>query len=492
MTFIRPGNWSAIPWAYFMRSPKIFSLLLAALLSLCYALTIAPALSWANGGADGGDLITAAFTGGVPHPTGYPLYLLVAHLFQDFPLGGLAFRTNLLSALCTVLAALLLQSWLIRQLENQKFGVFSAFIGGAAFGLAPLVWGQAVITEVYGLQSLLILAFLFGLDWTALNGKDWVRGLLLGLAASNHLTSLILIPLLALDFSSKALFTLPMVFFKRMAGVLIGLSFYLILPLRALTQPPVNWGNPITLQAFWWLVSGRLYASYPFGVSFADVLLRLRGVAGLLLAQFALLGVVVGIYGLLSGLPRRILLASLWLFSSFCLFAVSYASYDSQVYLIPAFIAFSIWLTYGLSDGLQALSARFPRLAQLTCALIILLLLARLPGIFPQVDASHDLRAENFGVGFVSNAPENALVFAQGDEAVFALWYFQFSMSQRSDIVIISEELIQYDWYLTNLAHTYPQLMIPFSRPLTASDLLAANPARPACFVKQSATTFCQ
>ncbi len=42
-----------------------------------YGMTLAPGLTWANSGADGGDLITAAATGGVPHPTGYPVYLLL-------------------------------------------------------------------------------------------------------------------------------------------------------------------------------------------------------------------------------------------------------------------------------------------------------------------------------------------------------------------------------------------------------------------------------
>ena len=37
----------------------------------------------------------------------------------------------------------------------------------------------------------------------------------------------------------------------------------------------------------------------------------------------------------------------------------------------------------------------------------------------PQVDASHDFRAESFGRSVLALAPENALVFAKGDEAVF-------------------------------------------------------------------------
>src|SRR5512144_2671056 len=76
-----------------------------------YLRTIAPGLTWANDGSDGADLITAAATGGVAHPTGYPLYLLLARLFQFLPAGSLAFRTNLMSAIMAILAA-----WLIYEL----------------------------------------------------------------------------------------------------------------------------------------------------------------------------------------------------------------------------------------------------------------------------------------------------------------------------------------------------------------------------------------
>src|SRR5689334_3352659 len=82
-------------------------LILGVSLFIIYVRTLAPGLTWANSGSDGGDLITAAATGGIAHPTGYPLYLLLARLFQFIPLGSLAFRTNLMSAIFSVLASVL-------------------------------------------------------------------------------------------------------------------------------------------------------------------------------------------------------------------------------------------------------------------------------------------------------------------------------------------------------------------------------------------------
>src|SRR5688572_26223504 len=92
--FLSPSRWTRLP-------PAVLVLSLLAI----YLSAMAPGLTWANGGADGGDLITAAATGGIAHPTGYPLYLLLARFFQLLPVGSLAFRTNLMSAFFTALGA---------------------------------------------------------------------------------------------------------------------------------------------------------------------------------------------------------------------------------------------------------------------------------------------------------------------------------------------------------------------------------------------------
>ena len=79
------------------------------LVSLCvYVATLAPGLTWAHDSADGGELATAAATLGIAHPPGYPTYLLLAHVFTRLPVGEVATRTNLFSALCAASASALL------------------------------------------------------------------------------------------------------------------------------------------------------------------------------------------------------------------------------------------------------------------------------------------------------------------------------------------------------------------------------------------------
>src|SRR5512144_2141336 len=178
-------------------------LLLVSSLLAVYLRTLAPGLTWANYGSDGGDLIAAAATGGVAHPSGYPLYLLLARLFQLLPIGSLAFRTNLLSAVATTCAALVVFELMSRSLPlpagqpNGWVGLASAYV----FGLAPLIWSQAVITEVYGLHVLLVAILLFlssapSPSFFTPRRLDLCLGLAFGMGMANHITTIFLLPLL--------------------------------------------------------------------------------------------------------------------------------------------------------------------------------------------------------------------------------------------------------------------------------------------------------
>jgi len=69
-----------------------------------YILTMAPGLTW----GDSGELVADVYTLGIPHPTGYPLYVLAGRLFMLIPAGSPAYRMNLFSAFCAAAAVLLI------------------------------------------------------------------------------------------------------------------------------------------------------------------------------------------------------------------------------------------------------------------------------------------------------------------------------------------------------------------------------------------------
>ncbi len=485
--------------------------LLTACLMIVFVTTLAPGLTWANGGSDGGDLITAAATGGIPHPTGYPLYMLLARLFQLLPLGSLAFRTNLMSALLTALAAGLVYSIVTAFLSTSRpVQVWPAgMAAGMAFGLAPLIWSQAVITEVYALQAFLVLLILYlyavakpggASDAEQSRLSSW-RGLALGVAMGNHVTTIFLVPValllgsiqghpepdgtpqaerswfrnLKLDAASLR---------RQVAWFGVGLSLYLIIPLRALAHPPVNWGNAVTPERLWWLVSGQLYQSYYLEFSLAGLWERIQAWAALLLEQFGLPGLVLGLIGLVVfGSRSRLYALTGWMAAVSLAFAVFYRSDDSYVYLIPMFISFAIWIGLGSAGLVKGLSPRLPLLGFGLGLILMGYFVGRSVTQMSELDASADLRAESFGREVLSAVPENAMIFAKGDRAIFTLWYFHFALSQRPDLAVMASDLLHFDWYQENLQSTYPSLAVPGPFPWPETMALA-NPARPACYVQ--------
>jgi hypothetical protein len=447
-------------------------LTLAVLLPI-YGLTQAPGLTWANYGMDGGDLFAAAATLGVPHPTGYPTYVLLARGLLAIPLGDPARRLIWLSSLGIALAAGLMATLAAR--ASGKGGFAGALRGtavGLAFGLAPIPWSQALVIEVHGLQALFVASALA--LWAGWEGAEVRRagplvalGGLCGLALGNHITFGLLLPALAFAYWRTAAMEVrgrwavgPILAFG------LGLGVYAYLPLAARGHPPINWGDPSTWAGFRWVVTGGPYRGLAFGLPLAEIPRRIAAWADLLVGQFGLLGVAAGLVGLVYGRSRLPWLdrISYWMVPVFSLFALGYNTADSFDYLIPAYLGFAWWIALGLRAVAEQLARFGPRRAALLASALLLAEVGlRVPARWRGVDASGDQAAQEFVARILAEAPPQALVITEGTEDSFALWYARYGRGWRPDLRVVVAPLAQYEWYREGLRHTYPALAFPDS-----------------------------
>ncbi|MGL4650127.1 MAG: protein O-mannosyl-transferase family, partial [Caldilineaceae bacterium] len=114
---------------------------------------------------DPGEFQVAAWTFGLAHATGYPLYLLTGGLWQRLlGIGGIspAYALNLLSGFTMAAAVGVLYMAALRALPGTP-GVrrAAAMVAAAWFATMPTVWSQALIAEVYALQALLLAALIW-------------------------------------------------------------------------------------------------------------------------------------------------------------------------------------------------------------------------------------------------------------------------------------------------------------------------------------------
>ena len=226
-----------------------------------YLRTMAPTFSfW-----DCGEFIATAYTLGIPHPPGAPLFLLLGRFFSMIPFfSDTGARVNLISTLAS--AATILLTYLItvrliilyRQSEPnlwssaEKISAYgSAVIGALALALSDSFWFNAVEAEVYALSSfftaLVVWLILRWYEEEPEPGHE--RWLLLvmyiiGLSIGVHLLSLLAVFAVALVYYFKKY----EVTFKSFALLILASSglFFLIYVV-------IIKGLPILLQlTSWW------------------------------------------------------------------------------------------------------------------------------------------------------------------------------------------------------------------------------------------------
>jgi hypothetical protein len=453
---------------------------------LLYVSTLAPSITWAHAGADGGDLISAAVTRGVAHPPGYPTYVTLGQIAAQIPIGTVAYRFNLMSAVCMALAAGL------TALTLARLGSLSAaVVSGLYFATAPLVWSQAVITEVHALNALIVaatMAFIAPGIFRNERIPPWRLALAFGLWGTgfgNSPTVAALSPLMIVVWYRS----IAIGRWMSLLALCLGLSVYALVPLRALAQPPINWGNAVTLPNIVAQISAEMYRGYTLAIPLNELPARGLAVAQLVVAQYGWLGVILGTIGLGAALSSsnrnwRWLALTLLLY---LLFAVSYNTGDSSVYLIPVWM-FGAW---AIARGISVLERASVFQAKTSLRASALLLVLIFGPVFNAVSSysiinlHDDHAATDFARSILASAPANAVVVTENDAHTFTFWYGRFGEQQRPDLAVVDRRLSGYSWYDSMLSAqgNAPQLPAYDPQDTWPARLAEMNPARIICMV---------
>lgn len=337
---------------------------------LLYLPTVSPGVE----GGDPGEFQIVPYVLGIPHQTGYPLYVLLGKLWTLLPMGSIAYRINFLS---TVFAALT-SSLTFLTVRTLGAGRIPSAIGGLAFALSPLFWFWSTLA---GVRSMAVFFFAL-LIWLALawraqltqgpRSERWLDGLALclGLALTHHRTIVLAMPALAL----LMLWTRPplRVSLRRLPRLaLLSLSpllLYLYLWIRGSMDPPLEVFPVVDLGSFMNLILA------PSAVQ--DIVLPspgelprlsyhlLQGIA----SQFTVMGIVLGAMGVWRMRHRLPELAFLsFIFGATAIFAIVYGGYglaslqrELIYFLLPTYLVFAIWIGLGADSLWRGLTQWHP------------------------------------------------------------------------------------------------------------------------------------
>ena len=421
-----------------------------------YVVTLMPGAAF----DDWGEMQSVPHVLGVAHPTGYPTYILIAWLFGLVPLGSVAWRANLLSAVCVAVALGSLTA------IGPRVGVrpVLAALAALATGAVVTVWSSAVVAEVnplhLALMALLIHRSLVWADERRLRDLA-VGGLLVGLGLGNHLLTGFVAPffvLFALWAGRHALRAKPAWLLAPVAAGLAGLAVYAYIPIAAAANPPLPYNHPTTLDGLRFLVTGEQFRGQfsglfttsslgPFTSSFGDL-------AQLMAARATPVFPILGLIGLVLLLRRRTA------FGLACWGALIagidvWANYlHLEHYLLVPFLLLGIGVGVALDAGVNGVTRvlagrRVDRAAVIVAGgLAAILVVALVVRNAPLANRNDDRSAQVYIDAMAAQLPPNAAVMSYW-AASPPLWYATLVEGLRPDILVVDDTNIVYEGWGT-------------------------------------------
>jgi hypothetical protein len=456
-----------------------------------YVVTLAPSVTF----TDSGELAAVAQTLGIAHPTGYPLYTLLAFLWTKLPLPfSVIYTLNLFAAVCTAVSAVLffqVTLFILRYVQSQTIfaGLSSkkkkekkadtislaplnnfsllliSFAATLTYSFARTIWAQATAIEVYALHLVMInLALgLFlkailtnttpekGSEKSVLLEPFLIWAFVLGLGFTNHLTMILLAPAMIYLYFKR--FGFDRSSFQRIALMTIpfaaGLCIYGYLPLRSAAEPELNWGEVHrNLDKFLYHVQGKQFQVNMFNGNWQPQAKLFFEIYGFQLAFIGFLPMLLGAVRLWT-VARDIFWFLMWLIIGCTAYSVNYNIHDIDSYFALAFLASIIVMSIGLLFFFQ----RQPKLVY--AALLIPLLSVGLN--YKASDRSQDTLVLDYTKSMIQNLEPNAVIIsAQWDYFCSAFWYLQTVEGYRQDVVLIEKELLRRTWYVRQVERLYP------------------------------------
>ncbi|MGC9326989.1 MAG: protein O-mannosyl-transferase family [Candidatus Hinthialibacter sp.] len=488
-------------------------------------LTLPQDLVW----GDSPELAASAWILGIPHPTGYPLYMLALRIFQALPAGTVIFRAHIFSAVCFALAAWVLWSFLRRMLET-VFGerswltTWPAFAAALAWPLTPLAASQSRIAEVYALYALQFALGLWLLGYAMQNPQRAMPplALLIGTMLVHHRLSVILIVLIGLFvilrlcrrtspwFGVKTIESgnWSKTIRRSLICLLIPLLCLAYFPWRASQDPAINWYNPDNAARLYQLISGELYAGILTqniqNLLEMDFYSVLTGFLHLLLLPFLCFSILI--LPLLWGFWILWKKAN-WLavFTLLCLaahqgFVFVYRVGDWPVFLLPSLITLTIPLAFGMAGVLSGFEMQGVKRSVIRLTAFFFVTASFLPlwvrfdgrggllenpfalsnyapgngALTERLSGIADRSAAAYASGVWRKIPNGAplitgLTYETADNELHPLLYQQIVEERRPQTILVGAGFLRLDWYSEAISRRLSIPILPKRGQLFAS-----------------------
>jgi len=499
------------------RAGLICSAIVFATALVLYVTTLAPTVTL----VDSGELIVCAWGLGVAHPPGFPLWVMLAHLASLVPFGSVAVRVNFSSALFAALAAAIL-ALVVAELMitpsstspskqkkkttsktamdsgSQPVVIIAPALGaGLLLAFSRTLWFYATITEVYALNTLLIVAIFFlMLRWRrcividrqriggAINVNRgipantrhdsflYLAAFLFGLALGDHHVTVVLtlpaIGIVVCRTEGLKFFMSKRLLYAALISITGLIAVYSYLPLAASRSPILNWGEPRSLQEIWWHITGRQYQAF-FSFTPAAIGEQFGQFVRLAFREFGCWWLPLALLLASAGFVRAFKThrSAFWFFLVIIVASLAYnlvyeIAEDKDAYYLPIFVTIAMAAGFGIRWLIErVISNSIVGAKRYWLAAIILIVAPAIAfiGNWPFNNRRHYLIAHDYVENIFAAMKPNGLLLTQDWQIVSPMFYVQEIEHQRRDAKIIDVNLLRRSWYFDYLRQAYPDLV---------------------------------
>ena len=257
----------------------------------------------------------------------------------------------------------------------------------------------------------------------------------------------------------------------------VGISVYLYMPIRALQNPPLNWGWVHGVKSpDWSAVAATDAYHYLTATTFIEYYSRVKQILNLYVDQLQWALIALAALGAWHWWVHR----RRWLFAALGMVAGNLAvtallvsdfsdtNADIHGYLLPSFIALGFLVAAGGAGLFRRLAAAGERFVPNSIArhviwssvAFLLILMVITPGMIyqPFCNLSQNRLAYDFGTESISNLMPNSIVMLSGTNWDFVLRGLRYGNGWRPDLIVINRDLMPAAWYRHWLFQNHPEL----------------------------------
>lgn len=180
---------------------------------------------------------------------------------------------------------------------------------------------------------------------------------------------------------------------------------------------------------------------------------------------------LIGLFGLFYHFRKdwKLGLSFLWMFTLMgVLTALFQRQQDPQprerdYFYVGAFFVYSMWIGIGVMGMLELIKETIKSSQAMKTAGVMVLLLSFIfvPGNMFRINYHYQSRHGNYvpfdyAYNLLQSVDKDGILFTNGDNDTFPLWYLQAAEGYRTDVRVINLSLLNTDWYIKQMKNSMP------------------------------------